>query len=377
MDGVISQIRKAFKSFFREDKVFLITFIALPLIMTLIYGTMNAKTFDGETNITSIKVNFIYDEQESIGKIFSSVLQEDHVKSFIDTTSDKPECEVTIDNNFNDVKVKNISCSATKINVVTTFIKNFSSNVNQYEVIGKAAAIQTSGEEREKLVKNIGSKIQEIQQKPAVEEKIIDGYKTLDSYEYYGISTFSFTSMILIMALINKFFNDKKQGIVNRSFAAPISKLNYLIGYIISASLLACLINLVYVIICRAASLSFKGNFLGIILIVLIQSLLQGAMAGTIVAFIKNKNIVNLIMGVFIILPAIIGGAFYSVDNADIKILKVLSGLSPNSLILNAYKTVSISNTISDASGYILCMLAIFIGFIIISTIKVKVKWED
>ncbi|MDS0525962.1 ABC transporter permease [Clostridium sp. SHJSY1] len=377
MDGVISQIRKSIKSFFREDKITFIAFIALPLIMTLIYGTMNSKTFNGKSNIESIKVNFIYDEDGSTGKILSSVLQEEQVKNFIESTSDGAGCEVTIEDNFNDIKIKNIKCSAMEMNVLTNFIKNFTSSVNQYEVVRKVAVTQINPEEREKLVNNILEKIQEIQEKPSVEEKILDGYKTLSSYEYYGISIFTFTSMTLLLTLINKFFNDKKQGIVNRSFAAPMSKLNYLIGYIISSSLLAFFINLVYVIICRVSSLSFKGNFFGIIIILFIQSLLQGAMAGTMVAFIRNKNIVNLIMAIFMILPATVGGVFYNFENSDIKVLKVLSNFSPNSLLLNAYKTISISNNISDASGYILCMGAILIGLIVVSAIKVSARWED
>lgn len=378
MNGVISQVRKTFKSLFREDKITFISFIILPLVMAAIYGTMQAKSFDGKNNdMTAIKTQFVYNEQSDKGKILTSVLKESQVKNFIDTTSKDADCEVTISENFDDIKVKSIHCSDAKMSIVTSFVRSFSHNLNQYQVISNIASLQISGQEKEKLIKNMVEELQSIQKGPAVEEKIISGYKTLGSYEYYGIATFSFTSIILILILVNKFFADKNQGIVKRSFATPISKSKYLLGYAISSTLTAFLINLTYVIICRAAGISFKGNLLGMFLVAFVQSLLQGAMATTVIAFIKNKNIVNSVLGIFIVLPAIIGGVFYNGEIIEGNFFKTLNALSPNTLVLNAYKTISITNSISNAMGYIVCMIVIALVLITVSTIKVKVKWED
>lgn len=376
MNGIVSQIRKMYKSIFKEDLFTFISFIIFPLVLSLVYGTMNANTFNGKTDMAAIKTKFVYNEQSDKGKILSSILKEEKVKSFIDNTSDGAECEVTISENFNDIKVKNINCSSAKVGMVSSFLGNFSQSLNKYGVMGKAVFLQSSNEDKMKLIQDIITKVESIQKDPAVEEEIISGYRTLDSYEYFGISVFTFTSTILIMIFVNKFFNDKSEGIIKRSFASPISKAQYFLGYAISSALMIFMINMIYVAISRSASLSFKGNLCGVIFIVIAQSMLQAAIATALVVFIKNKNIVNSVMGILIIIPAIAGGAFNNVDNITTS-LKALGSLAPSTLMLNAYKSLSITNSIGQSASYIICMFIVALVLIVVSTIKVSVKWEE
>ena len=125
-----------------------------------------------------------------------------------------------------------------------------------------------------------------------------------------------------------------------------------------------------------AIGLGFRENFGGVIVILIVQSILQGAVSTLVIAFFKNKNLVNAIIGFFVVLSAVAGGAFYNIDYIDSPLLKILGNISPNTLILNAYKNLAISSSINETLIYIIPMIIISLVFIILSMIKVKVRWE-
>ena len=375
--NIIPQIRKNIVELFKHEKGVLMSFIILPLIMALIYGMMQGDSFNGKTSMDPIKVNLIYDNTTPTGGILDSVLKEEGVKSFIDIEGTDYECEVKISDDFKNIEINNIKATSEKINILSSFFKSFNSDVEQVKAVySNVDKAEFSQEEKGRIMGNVLQKLSENQKQSSVEEKIISGYKTLDAKEYYGISTFSFTSILLVIALANKFFDEKQQGVVRRTFAAPISKHEYIIGFLLSSTIIAFIINLIYVLINIAIGLGFRENLGGVIVILIVQSLLQGAVSTLVIAFFKNKNLVNAIIGFFVVLSAVAGGAFYNIDYIDSPFLKILSNISPNTLILNAYKNLAISSSINETLIYIIPMIIISLVFIILSMIKVKVRWE-
>lgn len=375
--NIIPQIRKNIVELFKQEKGVLISFIILPLIMALIYGIMQEDSFNGKNSMDPIKVNLIYDNTTHTGEILGSVLKEEGVKSFIDIEGDDYKCEVKISDDFKNIEINNIKATSEEINILSSFFKSFNSDVEQVKAIySNVNKAEFSQEEKAMIMSNILQKLSENQNESSVEERIISGYKTLDAKEYYGISTFSFTSILLIIALANKFFDEKQQGVVRRTFAAPISKQEYVIGFLLSSTIIAFIINLIYVLINIAIGLGFRENIGGVIIILIVQSLLQGAVSTLVIAFFKNKNLVNAVIGFFVVLSAVAGGAFYNIDYIDSSLLKILGNISPNTLILNAYKNLAISSSINETLIYIVPMILISLVFIILSMIKVKVRWE-
>ncbi|PRR81230.1 ABC transporter permease [Clostridium vincentii] len=375
--NIIPQIRKNIISLFKQEKGVLISFIILPLIMALIYGMMLGESFDGQASIDPIRVDLRYNNTSEIGEILDHVLEDEGVKSFIDVDGENYECEVTISDDFQNIEINNIKATSEKINILSSFFKSFNSDVQQVKAIYRNVEKgEFSQEEKGMIMGNILQKLNENQKQSSIEEKKLSGYKTLDSKEYYGISTFSFTAIMLIIVLSNKFFDEKQQGVVRRTFAAPISNEEYIIGFLLSSTIVAFIINIIYVLVNIAMGLSFRENFGGVIFIVIIQSILQGAISTLVIAFIKNKMMVNTIIGFFIVLSAVAGGAFYNIDSIESPFLKVLGNISPNTLILNAYKSLAISNSLKETLIYIIPMIIISLVFIILSMVKVKVRWE-
>lgn len=375
--NIIPQIRKNIVELFKQEKGVLISFIILPLIMALIYGAMQGDSFNGKASIDPIKVNLIYDNTTPTGAILDSILKEERVKSFIDVEGNDYECEVKISDDFKNIEINNIKATSEKINILSSFLKSFNNDVEQVKAIySNVDKTEFSQEEKGMIMGNVVQKLTENQKQSSVEEKTISGYKTLDAKEYFGISTFSFTSILLVIALANKFFDEKQQGVVRRTFAAPIGKQEYMMGFLLSSTIVAFIINLIYVLINIAIGLGFRENFGGVIFIIIVQSILQGAISTLVIAFLKNKMMVNTIIGFFVVLSAVAGGAFYNIDYIDSPLLKILGNVSPNTLILNSYKNLAISSSINETLIYIIPMIIISLVFIILSMIKVKVRWE-
>jgi ABC-2 type transport system permease protein len=375
--NIIPQIRKNIVELFKHEKGVLISFIILPLIMALIYGMMQEESFNGKTSMDPIKVKLIYDNTTHTGEIFDRVLKEEGVKSFIDIEGDDYKCEVKISDDFKDIEINNSKATSEEINILSSFFKSFTSDVEQVKAIYRSVdKAEFSQEEKEMIMGNVLEKLSENQKESSVEEKIISGYKTLGAKEYYGISTFSFTSILLVIALANKFFDEKQQGVVRRTFAAPISNQEYIMGFLLSSTIIAFIINLIYVLINILMGLGFKENLGGVVVILIVQSILQGAVSTLVIAFFKNKNLVNAIIGFFVVLSAVAGGAFYNIEYLDSPLLKILGNISPNTLILNAYKNLAISSNINETLIYIIPMIILSLVFIILSLIKVKVRWE-
>lgn len=364
-------IKKNIKSLFKDNRIVFISFIIGPLLIALIYGTMMQASSDASKEGTEINVTFLYDEESYNGKIFKEVLESDNVKSFINSTEDG-DIEVEINDDFNDINIKNIHSEAEVISIVKNFMEEVSSDFNKYKVIHD----KTEGMNHEKILGEYFSKLQD-SNRSVFNKKLVDGFKTLDPWEYYGISSFSFTSMLLLLIFINRFFNDKKEGVIRRTLSAAITKKEYITSFFICSSFEALIINLVYVILVRILGISFSGNILGLLAAVIGQSLLQGGIVTLFISMFKSKKVINLVLTAFITLSSVLGGSFYNIDLIDLNILHVIKNISPNTLMLNTYKFLAVSPDIFDSLKYVFIMIVISAICLFISRIKVNYRWEE
>ena len=364
-------IKKNIKSLFKDNIIIFISFIIGPLLIALIYGTMMEASFDVSKDENAINVTFLYDEDSYNGKIFKEVLDSENVRSFINSTEDG-DIELEINDDFNDTNIRNIHSEAEVISIVKNFMEQVSSNLTKYKVIYD----KTDGMNQEEILGEYFSKLQDIN-RSVFNKKLIDGFRTLDSWEYYGISAFSFTSMLLLLIFINRFFNDKQEGVIRRTFSAAITKKEYITSFFICSSFEALIINLIYVVMARILGISFSGNILGLLAAVIGQSLLLGGMVTLFISIFKSKKLINLVLTAFITLSSVLGGSFFNVDFIDLNVMQVLKNISPNTLILNAYKFLVISPDLFDSLKYVLIMIVISTVCLVISRIKVNYRWEE
>ncbi|MBL4931257.1 ABC transporter permease [Clostridium paridis] len=373
-------IKRNLVSYINTNKMtIIIAFFLFPMVMAYIYGIMEEDMFTGKSSFEPIKVEISYDKDSKEGELLTSILKNKEVKDFInsDATEDF-KCKVTISKDFNDINIQKLKGSDNDTEMIKTFMKSFSENINQYKIIQtNVEKLNLSPMDKSQITSSILISLQENSNTPTVKEKIVEGYRTLGSREYYTISLFSFTSIMLISLLIKGFYNERKKGILKRVFSTPNSKLNYFYGYVSFTMIMALIINILYVTINRFLGTAFTGNYLYLLMIVFLQSILEAAVIGAIIALVKSDKVANGIMTILIFLPMIIGGVFYSADIMEVKVLQVLSNFAPNSLILNAYKGLSITESYSGALTQIMIMIGLSACLLVISTIKVKTSWED
>lgn len=372
-------VKKNIICFFRESKIAIICFIIFPMVMAYIYGIMQNHLFTGENSFKPIDVEFKYDKSSENGKIISSVLKNKSVKTFINTDIyDKPKCIVSIDNNFENIKIENKGSSNNEIDIVKGFMQTFSESINQYTtVVDNVSKLKINSEQKKQLTNNLIIKMSQVNKTSSIKQKILPSYRWINAREYYTISMFSFTSIIFIITLVKEFYGDRKQGVIKRSFSTPSTKQGYFAGCLVSYFILTFVVNFIYLVINKALGIAFVDSFSWNVVLALLQSILQAAVVGIFITFVKSEQVANSILAVLLILPATIGGVFFSSDVTGVKVLKALSGFAPNSLILNSYKDLAITGKISGVTNQILIILILSLVLIVIGTLKAKVSWEE
>lgn len=375
---IFPHIKKNLRAFLRDGKVTLVCFIIFPMVMAAVYGNMQKNAFSGKSSFEAIKVQFAYDKASKEGEILTNILAADSVKSFIQPVEGDGKCKITISGDFKDIKIEKLSGTDNEMDMVKGFMKAFSENINQEKVVmDNISALKLTPAEQADLTSRLAAGMKELRQTSAVKEEIMPGYRTLGAREYYTISMFSYTSIIMITILVKGFHKDKKRGLIRRSFSTPNSKESYLLGYLSSTFILCFAVNLIYVIINKVMGIAFLEDIAGVLLLIILQSLLQAAVIGALVSFISNEKLSDTIMTVIILVPSVFGGVFFNADIIEVKALKVISDFSPNSLILNSYKGLSLMQGISGAQTQILISIILSVILLSASIIKVRAGWEE
>lgn len=374
---IFPHIKKNLRTFLRDGKVTLVCFIIFPMVMAAVYGNMQKNAFSGKSSFEPIKAQFIYDRTSKEGEILTGFLAADSVKSFIQPVESDGKCKITISGDFKDIKIEKLSGTDNEMDMVNGFMKVFSESINQAKAaMDNISALKLTEAEHADLGNKL-KKLSESGQASTLKEEIVPGYRTLGAREYYTISMFSYTSIIMITILVKGFYKDKKQGLIRRSFSTPNSKESYLLGYISSTFIVCLITNLIYVILNKAMGVAFQEEMAGVLLLTILQSLLQAAVIGALVSFITNEKLSDTIMTVIILVPSVFGGVFFNADIIEIKALKVISDFSPNSLILNSYKGLSLVQGISGAQTQILISIILSVLLLSASIIKVRAGWEE
>jgi ABC-2 type transport system permease protein len=375
---LIPHIKKGFNIFVKDIKMMIVSFLVLPMALALVYGNMQKNLFDGKDQpIDLIKADFQYDESSAKGAMIKDILSQEKVKELIQDDEKEAQYTIVISKDFKSVDIECKDQGTTEFMILKNFTEAIVDNLNEYENLNEfISGLKISEEEKKNLIANIISKLNTSNEEPLFKEKIVEGYKTLNSMQYYTISMFSFTSLILIMTLAANFYKEVKEGIVKRSFTTPNGRVDYFIGFISNSFIISLLLSSLYIIINAIRGITFLGNPFYIALIVLLQGILSAAVVGMIIAFIKKDATATMVMNLLIIVPSMFGGVFFYSDFLENSIMKKIAIMVPNSMILNSYKDLAISGSLKSIQGELSTMFIISVIFLTISILKVQHKWE-
>jgi ABC-2 type transport system permease protein len=333
---------------------------------------------EGRSSSQPIKVTFSYNENSKEGQFLTSILNESSVKDYIASdNSNNAQWKASFSKDFDSITLEKLKGSDDQIDIVKSFIATFIDNMNQYKIMtDNVNKLQLSNKNKQKLISKLESMLEKNIRRPLIKEQLIQGYKTIGTGEYFIISMFSFTSILILSIISKRFYKDKKQGVVRRSFSTPNSKANYLMGYLSSSFILFLVINISYVIINKLLGIAFLNQFMGVLVTVIFQSLLQTAIMAVIISFIAEERSANGVLLLLVILSAVLGGVFYNPILIPIDFIKEFSNILPNTLILNCYKNLSIQQGLGGVLPQMLSMGLVSAVLLIASFVKVKVHWE-
>lgn len=375
---LIPYIKKGLKVFIKDIRMMAISFLILPMALAFIYGNMQKNTFEGQNyTLDAIRVDFQYNQGSDKGRILSQVLSQNEIKKFIIKDNNTPEYTVIIDDNFKDAEIKGKDQGDVKFVILKNFVSALINNFNSFEVMEKSInSLNISEAQKNTLMNNVIASLNKSNREPSIKEKIALGYKTLGSIEYYTISMFSFTSLIMIITLAGYFYREIREGIVKRSLSTPNNKRDYFLGNLLSVFIISLIISTTYIAINRIRGVAFLGNPIYLTVAILAQSLLCTSVVGFVTAFIKKEMTANILMNVIFITTSMFGGVFFNSELIDNKIMRKVMDFVPNSLVLNTYKNLSITGSFNAIHGEVLAMVVLSVLLLSIALVKIEFKWE-
>lgn len=360
----------------KEAFVLIISFLIFPMALSFIYGEMQKNLFEGkDSSIKSIEVDFQYDRKSEKGLILDKILSDEQVEEVIHTGSEKSEYSVIISEDFKNAEIFCEKENTVELMVLKNFVEAILKDINQHDLVySKVVSLDASEMQKSTTISNIIDSLNT--NTLVVRERIVKGYKTLSSTEYYTISMFSFTSLILVVTLAGYFYKEVKEGIVKRTLSTPNDKTSYFFGFLLNSFIITFAISIIYVMINRFRGVAFTGNILHIGAIVLIQSLLCTSIAGMAIAFIKKEMTASVLMNILLVLPSIFGGVFFYNEAIESKTIRAIINYVPNALILNSYKELAITGNMQSITEELVVMTVLSIALLTVSIIKIHHKWE-
>lgn len=375
---LIPHIKKGLNVVAKDIVMMVVSFLILPMAMAIIYGSMQKDLFDSKGyKADPIKVHFQYNEGTERGAVLKEILSQKDVQAFIHIENPEPEYNVIISDDFKTAEIKGKDEGSVGFLMLKNFLTSLLNSFNKYETMASTInGLSLSTAEKQELMRSAFGALESNKGVTPVREKIVEGYKTLGSVEYFTISMFSFTSVILIVTLAGFFYKEVKEGIVKRSLSTPNNRRDYFLGFILTSFIVSVIISSIYVFINRVRGAAFSGSISDLSVIILLQGLICASAVGVVITFIKKEATANTIMGLLLILPSIFGGAFFYTEVIGSGIIKTIMNSVPNALVLNSYKSLSITSSLRGAQGEIIAMAVLSLILLALSLVKIEWKWE-
>ncbi|ENK1243389.1 ABC transporter permease [Clostridium botulinum] len=386
-------IKLTLRSVLRELPIMIFTFAIFPIVLSSLYGYFQKDMFNPKNEIDKIAIYIEDRDNSKLSNEFIKFLGSNELNEFIDIKKSKEKAieEVIIPKGYEkgiigdkEIIIK-ISERKKDKEVVSKILKELIDNYtrevkNNFTIENNINKMDISKEKKELLLKETSEDITRIYKKDAIKNSIVKSTRNLTSYEYYSVSILSFMFIVTIILLCNRYYEDKRKGIFQRTLSTSISKVQYFNYSLVSWYIFAVLFNSIYILSYRLLGLSFKGNIGLLLLIILAKSFLEVALSSIVISFFKEQKMATIFLNTIVIISVSLGGVFYPLEkviNSFNKIFRIISDFAPNVLIIKTYKSFLIYNSFEAIKYYLIIFIIISIILYSISFLKVSIKWGD
>ncbi|MDU1314236.1 MAG: ABC transporter permease [Clostridium septicum] len=336
-------IKTTLKGMISNGLVTISYFVLFPVLLAFFMAFFQGIVHENPLKLKQLKVQVIDEDKTEMSKNLTNLLENDEMKKVVSIVDEKPEVELKIEKGYED---KILSLSKGNI-IINKKVEESNISTNTLKVI--------LDKYHQNLYVSIGGgnieNLEKISDETIVENTTIDIVKTATPYEKLSASMIGFVITMLIFSVIQSGYADISINLEKRVNSTPITKLQYLFYDTMALLIFVFIIISGYIMFFRLAGLSFKGNLLDLLLLILTGTILVVSISTTI-STIFGAKYGKIMGGVIFTLPLISGEIFMGEGNK-------IALLTPTHYLNNAFSLYNLNGNLEGCGKWILMIFII------------------
>lgn len=351
-------IKTTLKGMFANGVVTIAYFILFPILLACFMAFFNNLNDENPLKLKALNVQIVDEDNTENSKKLIELLGSDDFKEVVNIVDKKPDVELVIKEGYE----KNVLSLNKGDIIINKKVEGMGMSTDTLKVIldryHQSLYVSIAGGDMENLNRIMESSI--------VEDITIDTVKTNNPYEKISASMIGFVVTMLIFTMIQGGYADISVNLDKRINATPITKLQYLFYDTIALIVYVFIIISGYIIFFRVAGLSFKGNILDLILLILMGTMLVVSMSKSISTIFGPKY--GKIIGTIIFTLPLISGEIFSGEGNKIALL------TPTHYLNNAFNLYNLNGNLKGCGKWILIIITMSIIIYSAAIIKAVIQ---
>ncbi|WP_195987406.1 ABC transporter permease [Clostridium sp. D53t1_180928_C8] len=331
-----------FKNMFATGVITIAYYILFPILLAGVMGFMQGTLHDSQLKIKSVNTKIVDYDNSEMSKQLVSFLEGNELSEIVNIVDKKPEVEIIINKGYgDDVLSLNggeiiINRESEKKLATITTLKSVLDRYHQgiYVSLSDGNTLQLNNTTNS-IIKNIS----------------IDSKEGATEYEKMSASMIGFIITMLIYSLIKAGYMPVSMNIDKRLNSTPITKVELLIIDSICLVAYIFIILFAYVMFFRILGISFTGEFLSLIILILLGAMLVVGIVKCISTLFGAKY-GNLIGVILFTLPLISGEIFLGEGNK-------LAVATPTHYLNNAFSLYNLNGNLEGCGNWLIIIIAI------------------
>ncbi len=351
-------VKTTLKGMFSNGVVTIASFILFPILLACFMAFFQNSVHENPLKLRVLNVQIIDKDNTEISKRLVELLDSDDLKDVVSVVDTKPEVELIIKEGYEE---KILSLRKGDI-VINKKVEGMGMSTDTLKVIldryHQSLYVSIAGGNVESLNKIMESSV--------IEDITIDTLKTNNPYEKISASMIGFVVTMLIFTMIQSGYADISINLDKRINATPITKLQCLFYDTIALTVYMFIIISAYVIFFRVAGLSFKGNILDLMLLILMGTMLVVSMSKSISTIFGPKY--GKIIGTIVFTLPLISGEIFTGKGNKIALL------TPTHYLNNAFNLYNLNGNLEGCGKWVLIIFTISIIIYSAAVIKAVIQ---
>jgi ABC-2 type transport system permease protein len=349
-------IKTTLKGMVSNGAITILYSILFPVLLAAFMGFFQKTLMESPLKLKTLKVEITDMDKSDMSKNLVAFLESEEMKELVEITDKKANIEIAIPKGYGDnvlfLKKGEININKLEegLNNSTNTLKTILDNYHQ------SLYVNISGGSNEDLEKISGKSI--------VEKIDIDTKKSSSSYEKMSASMIAFVISMLIFGLIQTNYAEISVNLDKRVSSTPITKKQYFYYDSFALFVYSSLIVSGYVFFFRIAGISFTGNLIPLIILVLTSAILVVSISKFIYTFF-GATYGKVIGGLLFALPIIGMEMLTGEGNA-------LATLAPTHYISKLFTLYNLNGDFSGNTKDLVLILVASAILLLIALIKVN-----